>query len=75
MNLQGLKFAVVQASSAQLLIIQVKAQGLYQMKMEPCIGTETDNIARIRRNFRLVEHYVKHNFLFVRRHLYYRTKR
>jgi hypothetical protein len=71
-HLQRLKLAVVQAGAAQFFIIQIKTQGLYQMESKAGIGAEANNIARIGGDFGLIEHYVKHNFLFARRDLYYR---
>ena len=39
----------------QLLVVQGETQGLYQMQAAACVGAETNDVARVGGNLRLVE--------------------
>ena len=54
------KFMVVQSGSHQLLIIQQESERFYKMQPGARIGTETDDIAGVGRDFRLIENDVEH---------------
>jgi len=51
---------VVEAGAAQRLVLDVETQRPHQVQRAAGIGTQTDHITRIRRNFRLEEHHVEH---------------
>ena len=51
---------IIKPGAAQPLVIQFEAQRLDQMQAATGIGAEPDNVAGIRRNFRLKKDYMKH---------------
>ncbi len=51
---------VIQAGTAQALVVQFEPQGLDQVQLAATIGAEPDNVARIGWNFRLKQDDVKH---------------
>ena len=53
-------FVVVQPGAAQLLVVQAKTQRLDQMQRAAGIGRQTDDVAGIGRNFRLVQQDIEH---------------
>ena len=54
------KFMIVQSRSHQLLILQRKAQRLYQVQPGSSIGAEPDDVAGVRGDFRLIENDIEH---------------
>lgn len=57
---EGGKFMIVQSGSYQLFIVQRESERLYKMQPGTRIGAETDDIAGVGRDFRLIENDVKH---------------
>ena len=53
-------FVIVQSSAAQRLFIDVKTERFDQMQLGPRVGTKTDDIACIGRDFGLVENDGEH---------------
>ncbi len=53
MHLQTRVFVIVQAGALELLVAEVKAQGLDQVQARAGIGAQADHIARVGRNFGL----------------------
>lgn len=51
---------VIQARAAQTLVVQLEAQRLNQVQATAGVGAEPDNVAGIRRDFRLKKDYMKH---------------
>jgi len=51
---------IVKASPAQLGIFQWKAQWFNQVERCPSVGAQANDIARVRRNFRLEQNNIKH---------------
>ena len=54
---------VVQPGTPQARIIQFEAQRPYQVECGPGVGSQADDIARVRRNFGRNQHDVKHESL------------
>src|SRR6185369_11280734 len=54
------EFVIVQSGAYQLLVIQRKSQRLYKMQHGAGIGAEPDDVAGVRRNFRLIQNDVEH---------------
>lgn len=59
-SLEWRVLVIIQTGTAQPLVIQFEAQWLDQVQATTGIGAEPDNVAGIRRNFRLKKDYVKH---------------
>jgi len=53
-------FVVIQARTAQLFVIQFKAEWTDQVQLCPSVGTQADNIAGVGRNLGLEQDYIKH---------------
>ena len=51
---------IVQSRSQQLLILQREAQRFHEMQRCACVGAEPNDVAGVRRNFRLIENDVEH---------------
>jgi hypothetical protein len=45
-------FVVIQAGASQACVVKRKAQGADQVKSGACVGTKSDHVAGIGRNFR-----------------------
>jgi len=60
MHLNRRKFMVIQPCPTQPLVIQFKAQRFDQVQLKAGVGTESNDIAGIRWNLRLVKHYMQH---------------
>ncbi|MNN66136.1 hypothetical protein D3C81_1816930 [compost metagenome] len=65
--LQGGVLVVVQPGAAQALVVQFEAEGFDQVQMAARVGAQPDNVAGIRRNFRLKQDDVKHGWSRARR--------
>ena len=52
---------IIQAGSAEFFIFPTKAQRLYKMEFGTGIGAKSNDVAGVRRNFRLVENDVKYS--------------
>ena len=63
MNRDRGEFVIVQAGSQQLLVLQRKPQRFDQVQLRAGIGTESDDVAGVRRNFRLKENDVEHGWV------------
>lgn len=57
---EGGKFMIVQSGSHQLLIVHRESKRFYEMKPGACIGAETDDIAGVWGDLRLIEDDVEH---------------
>lgn len=55
------EFMVIEAGSAQPFIFQGKTQWLDQMKLGTGIGTQTDDVTGVGRNFRLKQRDMQHD--------------
>jgi dihydroorotate dehydrogenase (NAD+) catalytic subunit len=51
---------VVEAGAPQRLVLDIKTERANQVQDTSCIGTQADDVARVRRNFRLEEHHIEH---------------
>ena len=51
---------VVQTSPFQMFIIDTESQGFNEMQTSTCTRTQTCNITRVRRNFRMIKNDVQH---------------
>ena len=58
------KFLVIQARSTKFFIIQIKAQGVDQVKFKTGISTQSNNVAGVGRNFWLIKYNMKIKFFF-----------
>ena len=73
MGFNTLPLAVIEPGTAQLFVIHIKTEGFNKGELEACIGTEADNITRVRGDFWLEKNnighdftvYQKRNFLFI----------
>ena len=54
------KFPVVEAGPPQALVIDVEGEGVDQVELRAGIGAQANDVARVGRNFGLVEHDMKH---------------
>ncbi len=57
------KFMIVQSCSQQLLILQCKAQGLHEMQPGARISAQPYDVAGVRRNLRLIQNDVEHEYV------------
>jgi len=60
MPLERSVLVIIEAGTAQALIVQLEAQRFYQVQTAAGIGAEPDNVAGIRRNLRLKKDHVEH---------------
>ncbi len=54
------KVAVIKACTAEIFVMELKCQGMYEMQTGAAVGAQADNVACIGRNFRLIEYNMEH---------------
>ena len=57
----GNKFMVVEARAAQRPLIHIESERVNEMQPSPDIGAQTDDVAGIGRNLRLIQNQVEHD--------------
>ena len=55
------ELVIIQAGAAQALVIPHKTERFNQMQAIAGVGTQADDVAGIRRNFRLVQNNIQHD--------------
>lgn len=60
MDDDGGEFVIIQPGTTELPIVELETQRLHQMQVNAGVGTETDDVAGIRRNLWLIEDDVEH---------------
>lgn len=60
MHRQPCEFMIIQTRALHLAAVQRKAQRLHQMQAAARVGAQTDNVARVGRNFWLIQNNGKH---------------
>ena len=53
-------FVIIEPRSPHLLVLHRETQGFNQVEFRACVGGQTNDIARVGRDFRLVEDNLKH---------------
>lgn len=53
-------FMIIQSGAAQAFVVQLESQRFDQVQLAATVGAQADNVAGVRRNFRLIEYDVKH---------------
>jgi len=60
MHAQCSEFVIIQAGADELLVFQREAERPDQMQLAAGVGAQADDVAGIRRDFRLVQNHMEH---------------